>query len=128
MKCPNCGCKDFYETTLRTGPNCTEGGAWEAIEVSGVPVEAYICKKCGRIELYGLKAKFAIEAQEQEHAKKEEEKAKAENRKAFLLKEKERLEALIKDENQTVRAVNQAKEELEKVRSELRDMGLNLIF
>ena len=119
MKCPNCGCEDFYVDQLRTGCGCTEGGAWEAIEVNRCPVVAYLCKKCGRIELYGPESLARYQAQDQERAKKEAEKLAKEKRTAFLLKEKERLEKIVNDENQTVKAVRNAKNRLEAIYKEL---------
>ena len=123
MKCPNCGYEDFYAISFATGPGCVEGGAWEPIEVSGVPVEAYLCKKCGRIELYGTKALKVIKAGEEEKAKHEAEKLAKEKRTKDLLREKEKLEAIIKDENQTVKAVREAEERLKEVNKELPSFG-----
>ena len=119
MKCPNCGNEEFYSISFTTGGGCVEGGAWEPIEASGVPVEAYLCKKCGRIELYGTNALEAIKAREEEKAKQEAEKMAVEKRKDALLKEKEKLEAIVRDENQSVKAVREAQERLKEINKEL---------
>ena len=120
MKCPNCGCKDFYADYLRTGCGCTEGGAWEAIEFNGKPVTAYLCKKCGRIELYNPEAVLAIQKKEQEAAKKEAERIAEEKRIEALKKEIEGLEAIVNDENQTVKEYKKAKARLEKIKKEIK--------
>ena len=120
MKCPNCGCEDFYVDQLKTGGCCTEGGAWEPIEVNGCPVVVYLCKKCGRIELYGPDSLAKHIEQDQEKAKKEAEKIANEKRKAALLKEKEELEAIVNDENQTVKTVRKATERLQRINEELK--------
>lgn len=119
MKCPNCGCNDFYVGNLRTGCGCTEGGAWEAIEFNGRPAAAYLCKKCGRIELYCPESVSDIQKKEQETAKKEAERLAKENRIAALKKEKEELEAIVNDENQTVKEYKKAKARLEKINEEI---------
>ena len=122
MKCPNCGCEDFYVDQLRTGCGCSEGGAYEPIEVNGCPVVAYLCKKCGRIELYGPESLARYQAQEQKKAEEESEKISKEKRKASLLKEQAELEIIVNDENQTVKAVRQAAIRLEKINEELRHL------
>ena len=127
MKCPNCGCQDFYDLTLFTDKNYFDGGGGEVYLSGQFKLHAYLCKKCGKVELYSPDGLFGIKAQEKKHAEEEAARFAAEKRKEFLLKEKERLEAFIKDENQTVKAVNQAKEDLDKVRSELRDLGVHLL-
>lgn len=119
MKCPNCGCEDFYAVSFATGPGCVEGGAWEQIEANRIPVEAYLCKKCGRIELYGTKTLKAIKAGEEEKAKQEAEELAKAKRKEALLKEKEKLEAIVRDENQTVKTVREAEERLKEISKEL---------
>lgn len=119
MKCPNCGCSDFYEDILRTGMGCTEGGSGVPITVYGQPVTAYLCKKCGRIELYGEESLKAIKKSEALIAKRENERIAAERRREALLKEKETLEAIVNDENQTVKVVKQATKRLEEIKKEL---------
>ena len=52
MKCPNCGCEDFSSAGwLETDSNALEGGSLQ-IMMNGRPVNAYVCKNCGRIELF----------------------------------------------------------------------------
>lgn len=121
MKCPNCGCEDFYIDRLRTGSGCVEGGAWEPIEINGCQVVTYLCKKCGRVELYGPDSLAKYQAQEKERIEKEQKQLEAEKRKSNLLKEKARLEAIAEDENQTVKAVRKANERLEKINEELKN-------
>ena len=120
MKCPNCGCADFCVSTLRTGPCCAEGGAWEPIEFNGRKIVAYLCKKCGRIELFSPESVVDIQEKEQEEAKKEAERIAEEKRMAALIKEKEQLEAIVNDENQTVKEYKKAKNRLEKINKEIK--------
>lgn len=51
MKCPNCGCEEFYSTTLMTDCNAVDGGCLN-IMINGELVEAKVCKKCGKVELF----------------------------------------------------------------------------
>ena len=120
MKCPNCGCEDFYVDQLRTGCGCTEGGAWEPIELNGCPIITYLCKKCGRVEFYAPDSLARYQAQDKKRLEEEQKRLDDEKRRNHLLKEKERLEALVKDENQTVKAVRKANERLEKINEELK--------
>ncbi len=127
MKCPNCGSQDFYSLNLENDQNYLEGGGGE-VRISGFKLHAYLCKKCGRIELYSTEGLSGIKAQEQKRIEEEAAKEAKEKRKSFLLKEVERLQAIIEDENQTVRAVKQAEEEIEKARKELKELGYSFDF
>ena len=51
MKCPNCGCEEFYSTNLKTDANACEGGSLD-IMIDGELVMAHVCKKCGKVELF----------------------------------------------------------------------------
>ncbi len=119
MKCPNCNCEVFYKDTLMTGGYCTEGGAWKPIEVHGCPVDAYICKNCGRIEFYSLEALKKHVAEDERKAKEETFIKAKEEKKAKLLSEKKELSLIVNDENQTIKRVKEAQERLKKIESEL---------
>ena len=126
MKCPNCGCANFYESTLRTGCGCTEGGAWEPIELNGRPVVAYLCKKCGRVELYAPDALADILKKEEETKRKQEEEILKEKAIKELRARREELLLIVRDENRTVKEVNAARNEIASIENKLKQLGVTL--
>ena len=115
FRCANCGGTDF-EITKIGDILATEGAIW---------VHSYVCTKCGHIELFDPDfdafADYLNELAEQERqAKIAERQKKEEERK----QEMKRLEAIINDENSTVKQVREAQEKLNK----LRQMGTPPIF
>ncbi len=102
-----------------TGGYCTEGGAWTPIEINGKPVIGCICKKCGHIEFFSKEALAKYNKDCADKKKADIAKQVAAKRYESLKKELKQLEDVIKDENQTVKAVKDAKERIEKVRKEL---------
>lgn len=119
IKCPNCGCEEFYSDLVKTNGSCIEGGAWQPIEINRKPITAYVCKKCGRIELYSLEALDAFKEAEKKRKKAEEEAVSRENRIQSLEKEISRLKAIISNDNNTVKSVNSAKKRLPEAEREL---------
>ena len=114
-KCPYCGSTDFVEINL--------------VEVSGLDVgctqnvTSMACVKCGHMDIVAkpeiIKKRLdSIKAEQDRKAeivnlKKQIEEVKAEIK---------RLKAIIADENQTVKAVKEAKEEINGYENELRNL------
>ena len=108
---------------VKTNGNCTEGGAHQPIEINGKPIAAYICKNCGRVELYGVESLATYKAVELKAKQDAEAKVAREKRKIVLEERKKELKKIIADDNNTVKAVNSAKYELEKIEKELADLN-----
>ena len=122
MKCPNCGCKDFYKDILKTGIYCTEGGSDQPIKVNGGSVIAYVCKNCARIEFYSEEALEKWVSLEKDKEQKEKDRIAFENEKNILLKEKKELELIVDDENQTVKNVKLAQTRLIELEKRLMEL------
>ena len=119
MKCSNCGCEEFYSADLYQPIDSCECRLRGPIVIDRYKIDAYICKKCGKIELYStdfVNEKIRIE--EEKKAKEEEERKQKEKLQALLDKKSELIN-FINDENNTVKAVNEAKVELEKIEYEI---------
>ena len=116
MKCSNCGCEEFYTGDLNHRTGCDLNGK---LVIQVYKIDAYICKKCGKIELYSTDfVNKKIKIEEEKKAKEEEERKKKEKLQALLDKKNELIN-FINDENNTVKAVNEAKAELEKIEYEI---------
>lgn len=123
MKCSNCGCEEFFEKPLMTGSGCTEGGAWQPIEINGRPVIGYICKKCGHIEFFSPKALEAFKKSEAKEAKERYLLKEKSEKIASLKSEFEEARKIANDENQTVKASNDAKARMAEIKKELEALG-----
>ena len=106
IKCQNCGATDFEPTQI----------GWINACEGSFTVNAYACKHCGHIELFDPKldiyAKQLCEEREAQRRQEESERRKKEEARQQRIKE---LHEIINNEDCTVRQVNQAKEELEKL-------------
>ena len=122
MKCPNCGCEIFYERKITTNGCCTEGGAWQPIIIGSFEMKGFICKKCGRVEIYCPEAPEAFEEQEEAEKKAIKAAKEKQNRINALVSKRDELLKIVSDENQTVKAVREAKSELEKIDRELENL------
>lgn len=119
MKCPNCGCADFYESTLTTGFGCTEGGSLVPIILFEGSIKGYICKNCGRVELFSPTGLENCLKRETEEKKRVEFESSKQERIQALKKEIEQLKIITKDENQTVKVVKEAERRLMEAENEL---------
>lgn len=120
MKCPNCGGQIFYEREITTNGNCTEGGAWQPILLGSFQMMGFICKNCGRVEIYCPGSPESFKKQEAAQKKAAEEEQTRQQRVEELNNRKKVLNAIVSDENQTVKAVREAKEELVRIDEELK--------
>lgn len=144
MKCSQCGCTEFTKRSLcfNVDTCCSDGGGVHDANTviigscntskdnisygykhsTGMPLEAYICTKCGHVELQcsefieaPIRAKKAAEELER---KKNELKDKLIN----SLNRLKELKRIIDDENKTVKEVNLAKQEKENLLIETKDL------
>ncbi len=116
MKCSICGCEELFPVSYVGG-----------MDAYG-DLEAYACTKCRHVEF------FATEGQLAAYLQKKKMKADQKRQHTLYVKKKKELEAeikelnkIIRDKDQTVRAVESAKKkkvELEKKLSVLYDPGL----
>ena len=115
MKCPNCGCTDFENYSIGHS-ECVEGRFISS-------VDAFVCANCGRVELY---AKQDIlnqkRAQSQKQKEVDDECARIDAQIAAKKKELAELNSIVNDENQTVKAVKEAKERLIQVQNEINSL------
>jgi len=113
-KCSHCGCLDVYDLHTERYQNVWQHDYGADSSPMFPDLCAYVCRKCKHIDWYVTDA--AIEAQE----KRKKEIIENEKQIEDFYKEREklseqinRLRKIISDENQTVKAVNEAKAELE---------------
>jgi len=119
MKCTNCGGTELAPCEIRTsgmGSECHVTG-----NVSNTIT--YYCKKCRHVEFFLSEAEIqSIALHEKKDADDKEQIRQYEEKKAALQKEFEELQRIISDENQTVKAVNDAKSKIADVDYELRTL------
>ena len=103
IKCSNCSGTDFKPTSI--GQICaTEGHFW---------VNAYACQKCGHIELFNPDLDlYAQQKREEQAVQKQREKLERQKQEEARQKRIKELQAIINNEDMTVRQVNEAKKEL----------------
>ena len=93
--------------------NCSEGAFIS-------DVDAFVCLKCGRVEFYAKKEIVDKRLAEAERKKEiEAERERIDQEIALKQKELSKLEAVAKDENQTVKAVREAEERIAQVKKEI---------
>lgn len=104
IKCQICGGTDFKPTTIGT----------ILLTHGNFHVNAYACQNCGHMELFqpglDMYAKQLREEKEMQRKKEEEERKEKEMARQQRIKE---LNAIINNEDSTIRQVNEAKKELE---------------
>lgn len=107
MKCLNCGSQEFFQIELLNTKIILDFPRNAQI------VTSYACKKCGHVELF-IPQEIIDDRLAKENRKFEAEKLKSDCSQKIeeLKKQIADLELIIKDENQTVKAVKQAQEEL----------------
>ena len=114
-KCTACGSTELFPFDLvNLGDVIVEGNP-------RFQYESFACKNCGHIELYADST--AVEKYWSDLKAKEEKAARIselENELAELKKRKVELHSIINDENQTVKAVNQAKQDIVHIDNEIR--------
>ena len=113
MKCPNCGCQDFKETTLFNASL----DAWSSIDSC---VTAFACANCGRIELYAndsqtVKDYKAVQRKTHNDAIMVQIGAKKAELDVFASR-LDVVEKTIADENRSVKDVREAKELVSKLK------------
>ena len=105
MKCTQCGNDKFFKSRLQ-GPTTFE--MWFCDDF--IP---FVCEKCGHVELFAELKVLDEHANQVKKVLAEQEFNKAKSRKIEeLTQEIQRLEKIIADENNTVKVVNAAKEDL----------------
>lgn len=121
MKCSVCGSEKLFEMSIiNSNILRTEGSVKQS-------VISYACEECGHIELYATqeminKHRETVKLEEEREIKLENLKKKL----ASVNEDIDRLEAIIVDENQTVKTVNEAKSKLNELKKELRDLQQEL--
>lgn len=117
MKCVNCGGTEFFETKILNDQVLKTEGYVEQT------VQAFACLKCGRVQLY-VPQKTIDEylTREQEKKAKEIEMHELEQAITAAVERIRALEAVIEDEEQTVKTVNEAKAELQSEKVRLKEL------
>jgi len=115
MKCTNCGSHELVRCGIPS-----EGGG-ELVSVRNA--ETYACKQCRHVEFFLLETEIqAIAVREKKQADYEDQVKQYEQKKAALQKQIDELRRVVSDENQTVKAVNEAKEKVMQLENELRNL------
>lgn len=117
MKCPNCGKTDFEKMDL-----------YDIIILDGSAkqlVDSYVCMNCGRVELFMPKELIEKKNNERNNERRYQEELKQaqENlnrQEARLQSHIRELEDFIKDENNTLKAIKSAQEELSETQKQLK--------
>ena len=126
IKCTNCGKSNFSIFCFSFKTGCCEciGTEHEAYNEN---IEPYACEECGRIELFSNKSnqqtlyeEAQFEKEKLEHASKTEQIKKE---KSSLEKQINELKKLVNDDNQTVKVVNEAKQQLDKLEKRLHGLS-----
>jgi predicted nucleic-acid-binding Zn-ribbon protein len=122
MKCSQCGGTKFLDIQVSFGGcNAFSGDGVEYPRTA----DSFVCEKCGHIELFIEKATLTAYYEKVKQDKELEQAQKIYNQERKKLQgEITRLEILIKDENQTVKTIKDAKEQLNRLQNELRLMSL----
>lgn len=119
MKCTNCGGNEFIECVISTDGM----GVGDRVTTSVSNASTFACRQCGHIEWYLSEQAFkAHDQREKQKTEYQAELAKYEQKKRSLESEIERLRKIIADENQTVKAVNDAKAKLGDLEYELMNL------
>ena len=107
FKCSNCGKADFEKTTIG-----------EILRTEGYfSVNAYACTNCGHIELFDPDYDaFAEYLREQEELKKKALQEERDRKAAEKQQKIKKLEAIVNDENSTVKQVREAQKQLNELR------------
>jgi len=119
IKCTHCGGLELVPCDISI-----EGwGVGERVTGSVSNASTYFCKKCRHVEFFLSATEIqAIAAREKKEADLREQVRQYEQKRAALQKEFEDLQRVISDENQTVKAVNDAKQKIMGIENELRSL------
>jgi predicted nucleic-acid-binding Zn-ribbon protein len=137
IKCTNCGSKDFIEYAQTIDGQHFQLGLQKQLLMNTLGrdedcfeeniLSIYACLKCGHLEF------FVSEKKIQNHVLREKKQAEAradaeyrvkqqEQKETALRKQIDDLEKIVDDEDQTVKAVNEAKENIRKLKRELEEL------
>jgi len=95
-------------------------GAGDHVSSGISNASAYFCRKCRHVELFLSETEIqAMDTREKNETAHNNRVREYMMKKEMLLQRLERLQRIISDENQTVKAVNDAKEEIQYVQAEL---------
>jgi len=110
-KCASCGGMELFATYL-SGYEYTGGGGMDTLA----------CKTCGHINMFLSDAKIKAKT-DADNVEKEIQKLlnEYENEKTKLQKELEELEAILNDENQTMKVVNEAKDKIKTIKARVQE-------
>ena len=105
MKCTVCGSKKMFKVSVFDGDEA---------------IRSYACADCGHVDFY-VAQEIIEDYKKAERATKEiDKKAAAEKKKIdAIIAEIQKYENIVTDENQTVKAVNAAREKIVELREEL---------
>ena len=105
MKCTVCGSKKMFKVSVFDADS---------------PIRSYACADCGHVDFY-VAQEIIEDYKKTEQASKEIDKKAAADKKKIdaIIAEIQKYENIVSDENQTVKAVNAAREKIIELREEL---------
>lgn len=119
MKCLFCGCeRDFVDIKLADVLILSDSGNYEQ------SVKSYACVECGFVQLFDKEQVDKRLAENKKNEDYEKKFAKYHAEVNAIKKEIEVTQAIINDENQTVKAVKEAKEKLNELNNKLNNMSV----